>query len=71
MDTFCLHVREEQLLFFGKYLRALQSVNTEVTNALRRTIFTFSRHCINAPVQFNHKLTHGEQPADNAYFRRR
>lgn len=70
MDTFHLCVREEQVLFSGKHLRALQSVNTEVTNALR-TVFIFSRHCINAPVQFNHKLTHGEQAADNANFRRR
>jgi hypothetical protein len=59
-------VSGEQLLFLEKYLGALQSVNTEVTNALRKNIFIFSRHYKNVLLRFNHELTHSNQLTNNA-----
>lgn len=54
-----------QLLFLVKYLGALQSVNTAVTNILRKNIFISSRHYKNVLLQFNHELTYSKHPTNN------
>lgn len=58
-------VEGKQLLFLEKYLGALQIVNSEVTNALRKNIFLSSRHYKNVLLQFNHELTHSKHPTNN------
>lgn len=58
-------VEGKQLLFLEKYLGALQSVNTAVTNGLRKNIFIPSRHYKNVLLRFNHEVTHSKHPTNN------
>lgn len=60
----------KQLLFLEEYLRALWSVNAEVTNALKKNIFVSSRHYKNVLLWFNHEFTQSEHPAKKSQVKR-